>query len=432
MTSGNREGEPLVTSVGDSLVQLAAIADLWLHHDRPILQPVDDSVVRIIAGRAVTLRMARGLAPLRLALPAAVHAVAVGGQQKSAVALATPEQALLAPHVGDLDTVASRDRYLSQLSRTASLYGGEPRVWMHDLHPDYFTTHWAREQSGVHMGVQHHHAHVAAAMLEQGWLDRRVLGVAFDGTGYGTDGSIWGGEFLLAAASQFQRVAHLRPFQLPGGAAAIREPWRVAVSLVSQVADTTQLDQLLPGRLARRAKSLLPLLGRDTLSSQTTSAGRLFDGVATLVLELDRAEFEGSPAMLLEAVADATALGTYAFAEQPESAGRPGEIDWRPMILELLADLAADVPRGTMAMRFHRGLAAAVAVTCRHYGTGPIVLSGGVFQNRVLTELLAAELSELGRPLGLPGLIPPNDGGLAAGQLAVGLSRLAKEKGEVL
>jgi len=428
VTSGNREGEPLATEVGDAELQLKTIADLWLHHDRPILHSLDDSVVRVISGRVTSLRLARGLAPLELDLPAALPAAAVGGHQKSAIAIATGAQAILAPHVGDLDTVRSRERFVSQMAQTTGLYGTTPRLWIHDLHPDYFTTRWAREQPGTWLGVQHHHAHVAAAMLEQGWLDREVLGVAFDGTGFGPDGTIWGGEFLLATATGFRRVAHLRPFRLPGGEAAIREPWRVAAALVHQAAQNSDLSTFISDRITRRSKTILPLLEHDEFSPRTTSAGRLFDGVAALALEIDDADFEGAPAMLLEAAVDPTDPGSYAF---PVSDDSPHQIDWRPMVRELLADCARDVPRRAIAMRFHRGLAGAVAAICRRFASYPVVLTGGVFQNRVLTGLIVDALSVTGQPLGLPGRIPTNDGGLAAGQLAVGLSR-ALQRGDVI
>ncbi|MBI3864127.1 MAG: carbamoyltransferase HypF [Planctomycetia bacterium] len=428
VTSGNREGEPLATEIADAEEQLAGIADLWLHHNRPIAHALDDSVVRVIAGRTVTLRLARGLAPLSLDLPSGKAAVALGGHQKSAIAIANGAQAILAPHVGDLDMVRSRERFVDQVTQLAGLYGTGPGHWIHDLHPDYFTTRWAREQPGSCLGVQHHHAHVAAAMLEHGWLDREVLGVAFDGTGFGPDGTIWGGEFLIATASAFRRVAHLRPFRVPGGEAAIREPWRVAVSLIHQAVGERGLYRLPPELIGARAQHIVKLLDNDSFSPRTTSAGRLFDGVAALILNIDRADFEGAPAMLLEAAADASEVGSYEF---PIVAGNPCEIDWRPMVRQLLADLAGDVPRGTMAMRFHRGLAGAVAAVCRRFGSDPVVLTGGVFQNRILTELIADLLASSGQPVGLPGVIPPNDGGLAAGQLAIALA-FETQKGGVL
>jgi hydrogenase maturation protein HypF len=427
MTSGNCEGEPLATEADEAEIQLREIADLWLHHNRPILHPVDDSVVRIIAGRPATLRLARGLAPLPLDLVTDRPAVSLGGHQKSAIAIANGAQAVLAPHIGDLDNVRSRERFASQLARMTDLYGASVELWLHDLHPDYFPTRWASEQPGTYQGVQHHHAHVAATMLEHGWIDRQVLGVAFDGTGFGLDGTTWGGEFLLATATEFRRVAHLLPFRLPGGEAAIREPWRVALSLLHEAFGKSHWPTAAMRLTTGREKKIMPLLENERFSPWTTSAGRLFDGVAAFVLEIDRADFEGAPAMLLEAAADESEAGSYSLPIITGADGHPRTIDWRPMIRELLTDLAHDLPRGAIAMRYHRALASAVTALSRRFAPLPVVLSGGVFQNRVLTELIAEGFSSSYQPLGLPGRIPPNDGGLAAGQLAIGLSRAMRK-----
>jgi len=265
--------------------------------------------------------------------------------------------------------------------------------------------------------VQHHHAHVAAGMLEHGWLDRQVLGVAFDGTGFGDDGTIWGGEFLLTTVARATRVAHLRPFRLPGGERAVREPWRVAVAVAAQAAGAEAAARLEFGE--SRPESVLTLLDTDRFSPTTTSAGRLFDAVAALVLGVTHCEFEGQAAMLLEAACDLQARGAYRIDVR---SGEPAEIDWRPLVRQVLEERDAGVSPGVMAMRFHRGLANAAAAVARRYAPMPVVAAGGVFQNRVLVELLDEAFAETSQPLGLPGLIPPNDGGLAAGQLAVALA----------
>jgi hydrogenase maturation protein HypF len=420
-TSGNREGEPLVHEVNEAQEQLAPIADTWLHHDRPIMRPIDDSVVRVIAGRQVTMRLARGLAPLPLDLHCNRPILALGGQQKAAVALANGAQAVLGPHMGDLDGLSTRERYVAHLRQFVELYGAEPELLVHDLHPDYFTTLWAARQPLPSLAVQHHHAHVAAGMIEHGWLDREVLGIAFDGTGYGTDGTIWGGEFLLATACEFRRVAHLRQFRLPGGETAIREPWRIALALVAQV-ESAQVAVELAGDHVRRsaAENVVAILNHDRFSPVTTSAGRLFDGAASLILGTHAAQFEGQPAMLLEAASDPSAAGAY---ELPLRDEKTVELDWRPLVKAILADRATGLPPGAMAMKFHRAVAAAIDAVCRRFRERPVVLGGGVFQNRVLTELLCERWSGRRQPLGLPGRIPPNDGGLAAGQLAVAACR---------
>ena len=420
VTSGNLEGHPLETSPESAQASLRNIADLFLHHDRPIRQALDDSVVRIIAGRPVTLRLARGLAPipLQVTIPNTSETFAVGGHQKTAFALSNGGQAILGPHIGDLDGIDTRERYVQQASLINQLYRMRPGVWVHDLHPDFFTTQWARSQPGHHIAAQHHHAHIVAGMLENGWLDREVLGVAFDGTGYGPDGTIWGGEFLRATVRGFQRIAHLRTFSLVGGDAAIREPARVAIALAHQTVRIDDLDCGLSPAEREFAIRLRPLLAHPHLSLRTSSAGRLFDGVAALVLGIETADFEGQPAQLLESISDSSETHGYSF---PLTGDEIPQIDWRPMIREILVDRRRRVSPGAMAMRFHRGLADAIAAVCGRFSDLPIVFGGGVFQNRLLVELLVENLRWHPQPLGLPGMIPPNDGGLAAGQLAIGL-----------
>ena len=419
-TSGNRDGEPLCFEPILAEQDLSGIADLWLHHDRPIARPIDDSVVRIIAGRPVTIRLARGLAPLPLELDAARPLIAFGGHQKAAIAWANGHKSVLGPHIGDLETLETRERFVEHCRQIEQLYRFTPAGIIHDRHPDYFTTRHAAEAGPPTAGVLHHHAHIAAGMLEHGLLNEPVLGVAFDGTGFGADGAIWGGEFLLAHnVTQMQRVAHLRPFRLPGGEAAIREPWRVAVSLLQQtVGSETVQGRGVPGIEPDRLTSLLSLLSRPNLHPVTTSAGRLFDAAACLILGIAYAHFDGEPAMWLEDAADPTDQRQYPL---PLTSDRPRQLDWRPLFAALLHDLQAQVPPGAMAMRFHRALASGIAAVIRETPRLPVVLGGGVFQNRLLTELLVAELNDT-RQLCLPGRIPPNDGGLAAGQLAIALA----------
>ncbi|MEX2306244.1 MAG: carbamoyltransferase HypF [Pirellulales bacterium] len=416
-TSGNREGDPLEFDVAAAEKQLAGIADFWLHHDRKIARPIDDSVVRVIAGRRVTIRLARGLAPLSLDLPAMPPTIAVGGFLKSAAAWSNGAQAVLGPHVGDQETLAARQRFLAHLKDWHRLYRFRPAQLVHDMHPEYFSTQWAKKQPVRQLAVQHHHAHVVAGMLEHGWLDRRVLGVAWDGTGYGSDGTIWGGEFLVGSASGFERVARVRPFSLPGGEAAIREPWRIAVSVSRQLDRPINLA-LWPGWgvNAMQVESVARIVGRPQLSPVTSSAGRLIDAAAALILGIDRADFDGQAAMRLEAAADGDARGWYHF---PVTDDELPELDWRPLFTGLLADQQRGVDPATLAMRFHRSLAYGIIGVCRRWSELRVVLSGGVFQNRLLTELVAEMIDSKCQKLGQPGIIPPNDGGLAAGQLAI-------------
>ncbi|MFM9959615.1 MAG: carbamoyltransferase HypF [Planctomycetaceae bacterium] len=440
-TSGNLEGEPLVVEVAEAESRLASIADLWLHHDRPIANAVDDSVVRVIAGRAVTLRMARGFAPL--ALPewpwkrnGRRSVLATGGHLKNAVALDNGEQAVLGPHLGDLDREQTRLRFVQQVEQLRELFGAKPELVVHDLHPGYFTTEWAKSfcsrtrESSVRslttsatvvglrtLAVQHHHAHVLAVSWEQGWLDREVLGLAWDGTGFGSDGSLWGGETLRCRGGQFERVGSCRPFRLPGGEAAIREPWRVAAVLLREAVGETNAREFVSRHLsASEYERFFAIAALENFSPRCTSIGRLFDAVAAIVLGISRSEFEGQPAMLLESLCERRP-STIDFVDTDVD----GHLDWRPLVRRVWQDLMSDVPPSQIAELFHHSLARFAVATARRHPALPIVLSGGVFQNRVLVESLIEQLGPDADRIGLPGMIPPNDGGLAAGQLAVAL-----------
>lgn len=423
VTSANREGEPLCYQDRSHSEEINGLTDCWLEHDRPIERPIDDSVVRWMAGRLVTIRLARGLAPLSLELEHSQPAIALGGHQKAAIALHNGVQSVLTPHIGDLEGLAACARYEEQLESLRQLYAVSQADCICDAHPDYFTSNRTSQHGSRVERVQHHHAHIVAGMLEQGWLGRRVLGVAFDGTGWGDDQTIWGGEFLLSTAAQYTRVGHLKPFRLPGGEAAVREPYRVAVALLVEALGPEAA--LSRGMKAELVRPVLQIIKSDHLSPRTTSVGRLFDGVASLVLGMTHSEYEGQAAMQLEASCDLSEAGSY---EMPLLQGTPLQLDWRPCILSILQDQEAGVSPGVIAMRFHRGLARGTTRLCQQFSTLPVVLGGGVFQNRCLVELLAEELKQKNQSLGLPGRIPPNDGGLAAGQLAVAIAR-SKQKG---
>ncbi len=426
VTSGNLEGDPLVFDETTAESELRHVPELFLHHNRPIVRPIDDSVIQCSSGRTATIRLARGLAPLPLELKSDRAILALGGHQKVAIALTNGAQAVLGPHVGDLENELVRTRYLSHIDAMCRLYGAQPSVLAHDLHTDYFTTRWAAEQSIATLAVQHHHAHIAAGLLEHHWLDREVLGVAWDGTGYGPDGTIWGGEFLIATATDFRRVAHLRPLALPGGEAAVNAPWRVAVTLVwDSLGPDAALHLRFPNVPVATIEDIVRVVKSTKLCPITTSAGRLFDGVAALALGIAQSQFEGQPAMLLEAACDLSASGEY---ELPMIEGEPSILDWQPLICGVISDLRSQIPAGTIAMKFHRALASAIVTVASRYNHLPVVLAGGCFHNCVLTELVSQQFSLRRQPLGLPGVIPTNDGGLAAGQLAVAIARL-RQKG---
>ncbi len=431
VTSGNREGEPLEYDVEEARKRLANIADGFLHHDRPIRRPIDDSVVRCMAGRQVTLRAARGIAPLPLDCKLDCKIAALGGQQKSAIALSNRHFAVLGPHVGDLKSVLGRERLLDHKSALQSLMDCEPELIAHDQHPDYFTSrHAAHGCIASTESVQHHHAHVVSGMLEHGWLDREVLGFAFDGTGLGSDGAIWGGEVLVCQAHKFERVAHLRPFQFIGGELAVTQPWRVGAMLLRDALGADLACNLCSDSLwqqwntdPNQIKTIFSLVDAQSISLRTTSMGRLFDGVAAIVCGCGHSTYEGEAAMQLEAICDPESVGNYSF---DWSGGLPLQLDWRRIIREIVQDIASGVGKPCIAMKFHRCVAHSVAELAKRFPFLPVVLTGGVFQNRILVELVSDRLVGHPSPVGLPGKIPPNDGGLAVGQLLVGATKLAR------
>ncbi len=449
VTSGNRDSEPLAYEDTSARKNLEGIADGWLNHNRVIERPIDDSVVRIIAGRTVTIRAGRGIAPLRLPFQTHHTILAVGGEQKVACAVSNGLQVVLGPHLGDMSTLAGRQRFVEQASALQDLYGAKPAVVAHDLHPDYFTSRWAADRGLRTIAIQHHHAHIVSGMLQHGLLDQQVLGVAFDGTGYGSDGTIWGGEFLLTTKTCFQRVGSLRPFVLPGGDAAIREPWRVAVSLLNAaIPEITaeQIDKLLRHQAATSKdfycmdRDTLPTLVQirhvqrlvsSEVSPVTSSMGRLFDGVASMLLGIGNSGFEGEPAMRLEADCDETSDYsanplTCCLSESMETAVL--HVDWRPVVRQVFRAIQTGVPASVTSMRFHRAIARAVGMVAERFPDYSVVLSGGCFQNRILTELTIRELDQKSRMVASPGTIPPNDGGLAAGQIAIAAAQLDSEE----
>jgi hydrogenase maturation protein HypF len=426
-TSGNLSEEPLCTDNDEARKRLAVIADLFLVHDRPIARPVDDSVVRRTPGAQVVLRRARGFAPSPVRLPPGIEApeplLCVGGHMKNTVAVTAGENVILSPHIGDLSNPVSMDAFRRTVALLGSLYGGRFARVVCDAHPDYASTRFAQSLGVPVTSVQHHLAHLLACLLEHGGGPERVLGVAWDGTGHGPDGTVWGGEFIVVdrRARTAQRVASLLPFRLPGGEAAIREPRRSALGLLHEV---TGRDQALLAPLARslgfdasETSVLCSLLDRELQAPLTTSVGRLFDGVAALLGLRQRSSFEGQAAMELEFAADAVSRTDDALSMPLIESGdrRFWRIDWRPAVAEIQATATVSRP-GLLAARFHAGLARSIADVAVRVGIKTVVLSGGCFQNvRLLAEagavLRAGNFDVLGHRD-----LPPNDGGLAAGQ----------------
>ncbi len=429
-TSGNLSDEPICTDERDAVERLGGIADLFLVHDRPIVRHVDDSIVRVVLDRELVLRRARGYAPLPIPLRRpAPPLLAVGAHLKNTVALTAGPNVFISQHIGDLETPQALAAFKHVIQSFCTLYRSNPVRVVADLHPDYLSTKHAKTLGLPLVAVQHHYAHVAACMADND-LDGRVLGVSWDGTGYGPDGSVWGGEFLLTDDKGFERVATLRPFRLPGGERAVREPRRAALGLLYALHGTAVASREdLPGVAAFEpaARALLvQALEHELNAPLTTSAGRLFDAVASLAGVRQTSTFEGQAAMELEAALDERAVDAYPFvltARGADFAGPPWTapatvVDWQPMVEAILADVADGVPVGVISGRFHASLAKMIVHVALRVGEPRVVLTGGCFQNRRLIELAVQGLRDAGFRPYWHQRVPPNDGGISLGQIA--------------
>ena len=467
-TSGNLSDEPICIDNDEAVQRLGHVADLFLVHDRPIERHVDDSVAWIVEGQPRLLRRARGYAPLPVLLAQPAPTIlAVGAHLKNTVALSVGRQVFVSQHIGDLETAEALAAFERVIADFLRLYEAEPVAIAHDMHPDYLSTRWARENDEVgtmndesggdaeHAGntdhhssfiihhsslisVQHHHAHLAACLAENGAAGP-ALGVTWDGTGYGLDGTIWGGEFLLGDATGFTRVAHLRPFRLPGGDAAARGPRRVALALLWELYGeaSLEMDDLAPIRAlpASERQVLGQMLRRGLSAPVTTSAGRLFDGVAALLGLHQQVSFEGQAAMALEYAADPAVSGAYPITLTPTNSPADSSfivhpssflLDWQPLLEALVHDLRAGVTSGMMAARFHNALVDGIVQVAQAAGQPQVALTGGCFQNRLLLTRAASRLRQAGFDVLLHRHVPPNDGGISLGQVAVAAAFLTK------
>ncbi|MCU0783140.1 MAG: carbamoyltransferase HypF [Verrucomicrobia bacterium] len=472
-TSGNLSDEPICKDEREALERLRDIADVFLVHDRPVVRHVDDSIVRVMLDREMVLRRARGYAPLPImvgtrstasqtgnngdAVERVPTVLAVGAHLKNAVALAVGEQVFISQHIGDLETEQAHAAFRRVIADFQRLYEVKPDVVVSDLHPDYLSTKFAleftlqrvelRKSSAKlklelqprHLGVQHHIAHVLSCMAENE-LEPPVLGLSWDGTGYGTDGTIWGGELFLVAETGVERVAHLRPFRLPGGDAAVKEPRRAALGLLHECfGDSVFQDKDLPTLKAFSTSELATLkamLVGGLNSPLTSSVGRLFDAVASLTDLRQRMRFEGQAAMELEfaldgVVADEAYPLPIADCRLPienksEIRNPKSEIilEWSPMIKAILGDVERGVSIGEISAKFHNALAEAIVAVARQVGQSRVVLSGGCFQNRYLTERTVTRLRAEGFQPYWHQRVPPNDGGIALGQIIASRRRL--------
>jgi hydrogenase maturation protein HypF len=428
MTSGNLSDEPIAFRDADAVQRLGAIADLLLVHNRPIETRTDDSVARVVASRRpLFVRRSRGYVPAALTLPGGTlrPLLGCGAELKNTFCLARGSRAWVSHHIGDLENYETLESFTEGIEHFERLFSVAPAVVAHDLHPEYLSTKYAFERDGVELvGVQHHHAHLAACLAEHGERGTAV-GAIFDGSGYGTDGTIWGGELLVGDTGDFRRAGHVAAVRLPGGDRAIREPWRVACAWLTAAGATPPraLRELVP---ERKWAQVAGLVQSGVASPLTTSMGRLFDAVSALCGLRTAVNYEGQAAIELEAACDPHERGCYPIGL--ESVDGALVIDPRELVGVVCADLAAGVAPGVVASRFHAAVAAVTVDACGALaganGTDIVVLSGGVFLNRRLLERVCAGLDERGLRVLTPERLPIGDGGISYGQAAVAARRM--------
>jgi hydrogenase maturation protein HypF len=435
LTSGNVSDEPIAYRDADAFERLSGIADAFLVHDRPIHMRTDDSVARVVGGVGLALRRSRGYAPgpVRLAAPVLRPVLACGAELKHTFCLAKGARAFVSHHIGDLENFETYRSFVEGVEHFCRLFDVVPEVVAHDLHPEYLSTKYAQElaDTGVDLvGVQHHHAHIASCLADNGTAGP-VIGVAFDGLGLGTDGTIWGGEFLVADLAGFTRAGHLATVPMPGGVKAIKEPWRMAAAYLG--AEGAGLD--VARRHGRAWEHVLSVAAAGVNSPVTSSAGRLFDAVAAVLGIRDRINYEGQAAVELEQRADPAEPGAYPARIEPTSADGGFQILGHDLIHAAVADLTAGEAVGAIAARFHHGLAATVVSGCvwarERSGLSTVALSGGVFQNMLLLRHVAAGLEARGFTVLRHSRVPPNDGGVSLGQAAIAAtSAVPRQVGE--
>ena len=436
MTSGNISDEPVAFEDHDAQIRLAGIADYFLLHDRPIHIRCDDSVMRVFQEKPLFYRRSRGYAPRAVKLPFPVPPlVATGAELKSAICLADGDRAVLSQHIGDLQNMPTFDSFVHAVTHLSDTLEIKPELIACDLHPDYLSSRFAGDSGLPCTQVQHHHAHMAACMAENN-LDGCVIGIIFDGTGYGPDGTIWGGEFLVGGYDGYHRAGHFRQVPMPGGDAAVHEPWRMAMAYLYQALgdDTFLLDHPVAHILPESEQSLfVRMLKRGINSPLTSSCGRLFDAVAALLNIRHFVSYDGQGAIELEAQAELAADaksppaplyqgGSYTYKVVSNN-DAPLQLDFSPMFVEILHEIDIGVEVSVIAYRFHQTVASAAADSCLRIsaatGLDRIILSGGVFQNRLLSEMVYTALVNRGLHVFTHRLVPPNDGGIALGQAAI-------------
>ncbi len=435
-TSGNLSDEPICTDEQEALVRLGSIADLFLVHNRPIVRHVDDSIVRIVLGRELMLRRARGYAPLPIDIGRSPETpvIAVGAHLKNAIAISSGSNVFVSQHIGDLETKESFDAFERAVKDFSNLYELEDPALVCDIHPDYLSTKYAHTRANKVSEIQHHYAHIAACMAEN-QIDGSVLGVAWDGTGYGLDGSVWGGEFLVTNQTSFDRRASFVQFKLPGGDSAVREPRRSALGVLYEIfaADLFSLEGIPPLQSFKKSELEIihQMLAKDLNSPKTSSVGRLFDAVASIVGLRQRAKFEGQAAMELEFLTSGNSTDDSYPYDWVKSAVEPGTmlVDWKPIIIGILDDVGRSLDSAYISTKFHNSLVGIVVDVAKQLRLERVVLSGGCFQNVYLTERCVNSLSNNGFRPYWHQRVPPNDGGISLGQIYA-LTRLQSKNSE--
>lgn len=430
MTSGNISEEPIAIDNREALERLRGIADYFLVHNRDIYIPSDDSVCRVVRGKPLPIRRSRGYVPLPVFLKKEVPQIlGCGGELKNTICLTKGGNAFLSQHIGDIENLRTFRFFQKTIEHLKRILEIEPEVVAYDLHPGYLSTQWALEQRGVQLvGIQHHHAHIASCLAENG-VEERVIGIALDGTGYGTDGRVWGGEILIADQKGFQRAGHFQYLPMPGGEKAIKEPWRMGVSYLYRVygEEFRNLNIEFVHRLDRgKLEIILRMLRRGVNSPLTSSCGRLFDGIASLLGLRDQVSFEGQAAMELEMqiwgkAESALREGSYPLELKEED--KVILIPYQPIIKGVVEDLSRGAERGVISLRFHNTLVELFLEICRRIrertGIERVALSGGCFQNLYLLTRLSERLEGEGFEVYTHSQVPPNDGGISLGQVAV-------------
>jgi hydrogenase maturation protein HypF len=431
-TSGNLSSEPICVDEWEAVSQLQGIADAFLVHNRPILRPIDDSIVRVIADRGMILRRSRGYVPLPIALPKSVPTcLALGAHLKNTIALTIHSNVFVSQHIGDLENQATLQAFEQAIDTFEKIYEVHPNLVACDSHPDYLSTQYAQQHSkslsSKILPIQHHHAHIAACMSENG-LEETVLGVGWDGTGYGLDGTIWGGEFLLANLTNFQRVGHFKPFRLPGGEKAIREPRRAAIALLYELWGEAAFDRmdLAPIQsFSPQERAILQTMLNNKLNTPwTSSVGRLFDAIAALLNLIQISTFEGQAAMVLESALDG--LTTDEFYPV---ALHHGLVDWSATVQSVISDIEQETSVAMISAKFHNTMVETIVQVAQQLKQERVVLSGGCFQNRYLSDRTISRLKAAGFQPYWHCRIPPNDGGIAVGQAIVAASQQSIHEG---